>query len=131
VIFDTDVLIWAFRRDTAAAELIQATTNRTASIITLMELMQGVRSKVELKMTKEFFADLAIRVIPVNEAICHVAAALIEEHALSSGLRIEDALIAATARESGDVLATANVRHFRPIRNLELKAFRPTRHSVS
>ncbi len=36
----------------------------------------------------------------------HLTASLMEAHALRSGLQIADALIAATARESGETLAT-------------------------
>ena len=131
MIFDTDVLIWLSREDEKAKELIEATEDRATSIVSYMELLQGALSKAEMKTIQEFVRNTGFRVIPLNESIGHLAAALIEEHALSSGLRIEDALIAATARESGEVLATANIRHFRPIRNLELKAFRPSRRSVS
>jgi predicted nucleic acid-binding protein len=56
----------------------------------------------------------------------HLAATLMEEHALPHGLQVADALIAATARETMSVLATGNVRHFRVIPRLELKAFRPS-----
>lgn len=55
----------------------------------------------------------------------HLAASLMEAHAVRSGLQLADALIAATARETGETLATGNVRHFRPIPGLLLKAFRP------
>jgi len=48
----------------------------------------------------------------------------VEEHALKDGLQVADALIAATAREHGLILATGNVRHFRSIPTLSLKAFR-------
>ena len=50
---------------------------------------------------------------------------MMETHALRSGLQVADALIAATAREAGEILATGNIRHFRPIAGLRLKAFRP------
>jgi predicted nucleic acid-binding protein len=56
----------------------------------------------------------------------HLAASLMEAHALRSGLQVADALIAATARETGETLATGNVRHFRPIAGLRLKTFRPS-----
>jgi len=61
----------------------------------------------------------------LSESIGQRAAALIERHALSDGLQLADALIAATAIEYGEKLATGNARHFRSIRNLELHAFKP------
>jgi predicted nucleic acid-binding protein len=54
---------------------------------------------------------------------------LIEEHALLAGLHLEEALIAATAMEAGEVLATSNFRHFRVIHRLESKAFHPSARS--
>jgi len=48
-----------------------------------------------------------------------------EAHALKGGLQVADAIIGATARETGEILATGNIRHFRPIAGLRLKIFRP------
>jgi hypothetical protein len=90
-----------------------------------MELYQGARSQREIRVIRRFFHEYAVRVIPINEAISHLAATLVEEHALKHGIRVADALIAATARETSSILATGNVRHFRPIPALELRAFRP------
>lgn len=125
MIFDTDVLIWASRREAGAEALVLAEESRAASIITLMELLQGARSKAELNTTRGFFVALEIRILPVTEEISYAAAGLLESYSLSDGLNIQDALIAATARESGDVLVTANARHFRMVPNLLLKTFRP------
>jgi predicted nucleic acid-binding protein len=90
-----------------------------------MELFQGARSQSEVRVIRRFFPDRGFRVIPVDETISHLAATLVEEHALKSGLRVADALIAATVRETGSVLATANARHFRAIPGIEVKAFHP------
>jgi predicted nucleic acid-binding protein len=90
-----------------------------------MEMLQGAKSKSEVKLIRIFLRDLGFQVIPVSEAISHLAATLIEEHTLSYGLQLADALIAATARETGSDLVTGNVRHFRAIPQLELKPFRP------
>ena len=125
MIFDTDILIWGFRGDSNAAKVVDSCADRAASIISLMEMLQGAKSKSELKLIRIFLRDLGFQVIPVSEAISQLAATLIEEHTLSYGLQLADAMIAATARETGSDLVTGNVRHFRAIPQLELKPFRP------
>ena len=125
MIFDTDVLIWFFRGNRRAADFIESQNIRRMSIVSLMELFQGARSRDEIKVIRRFIQENGFQVIPLNEPISHLAATLMEEHALSGGLQVADALIAATARETGSPLATANVRHFRAIPGLELKAFHP------
>jgi predicted nucleic acid-binding protein len=126
VIFDTDVLIWFFRGDEAAKNLIESRHDRALSIVSLMELFQGARSLTELKVIRRFVPANGFQVIPITESISHVAATLMEEYCLRNGLQLADALIAATARETAAVLATGNVRHFRSISRLELKIFRPS-----
>jgi predicted nucleic acid-binding protein len=128
VIFDSDVLVWASRGDEQAEALVSGEKDRRASIVTLMELLQGAKSKAELPVIRQLFVDLEIELIPLSEAIGYDAANLIEDHGLPDGLHIEDALIAATARETGQILATANIKHFRSIPRLQLKPFRPQRH---
>jgi predicted nucleic acid-binding protein len=127
MIFDSDVLIWLARGDPEAIAWIDSALDRALSVVTLMEVLQGVRSKAEMRKTQESLRNLGFRVLPLSESIGHLAAGLIEEHTLAHGLQVSDALIAATAIETGEVLATANVRHFRPIRRLALKPFRPRR----
>lgn len=51
--------------------------------------------------------------------------AYIEEYVLSAGLRAGDAIIAATAVEDTLPLMSANAKHFRPIKELDLVVFRP------
>jgi predicted nucleic acid-binding protein len=123
VIFETDVLIWFFRGNPAAAEFLEKQTDREISIVSIMELYQGARTQDEARVIRRFFQENAFRIIPVNEAISHLAVTLIEDHARNHGLQVADALIAATARETASILATGNVKHFRPIPGLELKAF--------
>jgi predicted nucleic acid-binding protein len=49
----------------------------------------------------------------------------VEEYTLSSSIRSADAIIAATAVENNMVLSSGNVKHFRVIKELQLKAFKP------
>jgi predicted nucleic acid-binding protein len=109
----------------AAARLVDSQADRAISPVTAMELLQGARSRNEIKAIHQFMQRTGMRLIPVNESISHVALSLIEAYALSAGLRAADALIAATAREVALPLATGNARHFKSIAGLEVKAFRP------
>ncbi len=124
MIFDTDVLIWFFRGNRPAAELIERQADRSVSIVSVMELYQGARSQEEIRTMRRFFQESSFRVIPLNEAMSHLALTLVEEHARKDGLQMADALIAATARQTVTILATGNMRHFRSVPNLQLKAFR-------
>ena len=125
MIFDADILIWCFRGNRKALELIGAERERALSIVSFMELVQGARSLMELREIRRFLRANAFRILPLDESTSHLAASLMEAHALKSGLQVADALIAATARETGEIVATGNVRHFRPIAGLRLKTFRP------
>ena len=111
MIFDSDVVIWDSRGGSKAASWINAVSDPAMSAVTLMEVLQGTRSIREMQQTRQLIRVLQFRVLPLSEAIGDAATALIEEHALSSGLQVADALIAATALD-----------------RLEIKAFRPRRH---
>ena len=125
MILDTDVLIWVSRGHPGAARTIDAANHRALSIVSLMELLQGARSKQEAAQIRRSLRQLEFRILPLSESIGAIASALIEQHALAHGLQLADALIAATAIESGLQLCTANAKHFRPIRALSRVAFRP------
>jgi predicted nucleic acid-binding protein len=129
VIFDTDVLVWASRGNLRAARTIDAVTDRALSIVSFMELLQSARSKLEARQIRQSLRQLQFRILPLSEPIGATAAAIIEQHALSHsfahGIQLADALIAATAIETGRALCTADVKHFRPIGSLSRVAFRP------
>ena len=64
-------------------------------------------------------------VLPLTENIGHRASIYVEEYTLSSSLRSGDAIIAATAIENNMTLISSNVKHFKMIKDLRLKAFKP------
>ena len=125
MMFDTDVLIWASRGNLRAARVIDAAADREISIVSLMELLQGSRSKLEVRQIQQSLRQLQFRILPLSEPIGAVAAALIEQYSMAHGIQLADALIAATALESGLPLYSGKVKHFRPIRALSRVAFRP------
>jgi len=124
MIFDTDVLIWALRGNERAARAIDAAPDRALAIVSLMELLQAARSKVEARQIRKSLRELRFRVLPLSEAVGATAVELIEQHALAHGIQVADALIAATAIEADLPLCTGNAKHFRPIRGLARVAFR-------
>jgi predicted nucleic acid-binding protein len=90
-----------------------------------MELLQGARDKEEQKQLRDFIFAFDFAVLPMSENIGHRALVYVEEYALSAGMRSADALVAATAVENNMTLMTGNTKHFRAVRELQLKAFRP------
>lgn len=124
MLFDTDVLIWVLRGNAKAASAVDRAATRSISIVTFMELLQGARDKHELKIIKSFLSDMQFRVLPLTENIGHRASIYMEEYGLSIAMSMADALIAATTIENGETLLTGNQKHYRPIKELELKIFR-------
>lgn len=81
--------------------------------------------KEQHHVVKEFLKLYGFRILTLTENIGHRASVYIEEYSLASGLRAGDAIIAATATENNMVLATGNGKHFRSVKDLTLKIFRP------
>ena len=125
MLIDTDVIIWALRRNDKAVRKIDSTEVLQISAVTYMELLKEVRDKQELRNIKQTLQMLSIEVIPISENISHRAMIYIEEYGLSSGMDLPDALIAATAVENDFTLCTANDKHYKVISNIELDTFRP------
>lgn len=125
MLFDTDVLIWAQRGNIKAAHIISKEKERLISIVTYMELLQNARNKKQHKIIKEFLKEFNFITISLSENIGHRAAIYIEEYGISSGLRVGDAIIAATAIENNFILISANQKHFRVIKELNLRVFKP------
>jgi predicted nucleic acid-binding protein len=126
MLFDTDVLIWVQRGNQQAAALVEREEERGISVLTYMELLQGAKHKQQHEYIQDFFREFSIRILPLSENIGHRAAIYVEEYSLSHGLRAGDAIIAATATENGLTLCTANSRHYKPLKELKLRVFKPS-----
>jgi len=125
MLFDTDVLIWALRGNIRASRAVDDADARALSVVSYMELLQGARYKPEVRAIREYLADLGFRILPLTENIGHRASIYMEEHALSHSMSMADALIAATAVEASEAILTANAKHYRAVRELTLRRFRP------
>lgn len=125
MVFDTDVLVWVLRGNAKAAKAVDEAETRGISVVTYMGLVQGARNKGEVKAIKAFLADLKVRALPLTENVGHRATIYMEEYGLIVALTMAGALIAATAIEFREQLLTGNARHYRPIKELDLRRFRP------
>lgn len=125
MIYDTDILIWVQRGNEKAAKLIEKDGEKYLSIQSYMELLQGAKNKTHHKHVKDFISKFEFAILPLTENIGHRALIYVEEYALSSNIRAGDAIIAATAIENNVALVSSNVKHFKAVKELQLKTFKP------
>lgn len=125
MIFDTDIFIWVERGNEKAAKLMEKEEEKFLSIQTYMELLQCAKNKTQHKQVKDFLSSFGFIVLPLTENIGHRASIYVEEYTLSSSIRSGDAIVAATAVENNMTLSSSNVKHFKVIKELKLKAFKP------
>ncbi len=125
MIFDADIFIWVERGNIKAAKLMEKAEDKFLSIQTYMELLQCAKDKIQHKHIKDFIHSFGFIVLPLSENIGHRASIYVEEYTLSSSIRSGDAIIAATAVENNMTLSSSNIKHFKVIKELRLKAFKP------
>ena len=125
MLIDTDVLIWLLRGRASARKLLNGIDEVTLSAVTYMELVQGMRNKEEFRLLRQTIHQQDWFVLPIDENISQRATVFIENYALSHGLQLADALIAASAVESGATLISANTKHYKVIPDIDLRTYRP------
>lgn len=122
---DTDVLIWYMRGNLKAKKAIDKLNGFFISVVTYMELVQGMRNKRELALLRVALRNWNAKVLFINEEISAKAMFMVEQHYLSNSLMLADSLIASTAITNGLKLFTGNTKHYKIIKNIELKRFSP------
>ena len=121
---DTDVMIWYLRGNEKARELLHS-IDFCISAVTYMELLQGMRNKEELKRFQKMINTWNIKVVYIDEEISAKALFYMEEYFLSHSMELADSLIGATCTRHGLTLITANDKHYRILRDLDIEIFRP------
>lgn len=125
MLVDTDVFIWYMRGNEKAHLVIENETDLNLSMVTYVEIVQGMRNKRELNILRKSIKDWNAKIIYITEEISVKAMFYVEQHYLSHSLQLADALIAATAVSNGFPLLTGNDKHYKMIKNLQIKIFRP------
>lgn len=125
MLVDTDVIIWYLRGEKKAVALIDGMGPFALSAVSYMEILHGLRNKAELRAWKAYVKARGIQVLMIDHDVTAKALYWTEEYALSHGLRLADALIAATADVYGHDLLTGNHVDYRFLPGLVIKPFKP------
>lgn len=125
MLIDTDVLVWYMRGNQHAYNTIEGQSDFSFSVITYMELVQGMRNKQELQELENAIQRWNATVLQINEAISTKTSEYVKRHYLSRSLELADALIGATAAVNQLPLLTANDKHYKVIQDITLDIFRP------
>jgi len=120
VLCDTNIFIHAFNgRQETIDQLQDIGLDQVAlSVITLMELYQGMGNKVELAQMKRKIRYYDV--VDIDIATSKLAANLVENYKLSHNLQIPDAIIAATSVIHQIPLYTYNIKDFAFIPGIKL-----------
>ena len=125
MIIDTDVIIWYMRGNEKAYKAIENAGNFFISVVTYMELVQGMRNKKELNILRKAIHSWNAKILYISEDISSKSMFFVEQHFLSHSLQIADAFIGATAVTYGLPILTGNDKHYKIIKDIQLKRFRP------
>lgn len=125
MIIDTDVLIWYLRGNTRAKEVVECQIPFSLSVVTYMELVQGMKNRNEFRLFQKQLSVWHARILHIDRDVSSRAMFYVQEYALSHSMALADALVAATVVQNADVLLTANEKHYRFIPTLEYAKFAP------
>ena len=119
LLLDTDVLIEILRGTSEAAAWLRAHSEQTIGIpvVVRMEILQGARNKQE---QQALIRELRrFQVVHLEHGDSERALSWFEAFYLSHGLGIMDCLIASVAVRLHKPLYTFNLKHYRPIKELD------------
>ncbi len=123
MIIDTDVLIWHLRGNEKAKEILYISIPFSISVVTYIELIQGMRDKKEMNKLIKQLAKWNVDIIQINQDISTRAMIYVEQYYHSGAMELADALIAATCINNSELLITGNEKHYKHIPNIQIKRF--------
>ncbi len=125
MVIDTDVLIWYMKGNEKAYQAIESSKNFFISVVTYMELVQGMRNKNELNNLRRALHSWGSKILYISEEISVKAMFFVEQHYLSHSIQLADALIGATAIAYGLPVLTGNDKHYKILKDIKITKFRP------
>ncbi len=124
MIIDTDVLICYSRGYQSTIDVIHSFDRFNISVVTYIEVIQGVRNKKELNAFKKALGVLNAQVIQIDELISTKAMFYVEQYALSHSMELADALIGASAVIKQFPLLTGNEKHYKHLPEIKIQKFK-------
>lgn len=123
MIVDTDIIIWYMRDHPDAVNLLDSNKGFSISVVTYMELAQGMKNKKEFKALKTALRLWKVHILQIDEVISTKAMFYVEQYFLSHSMQLADALIGSTAARHQAPLHTGNVKHFSVFKELDIRPF--------
>jgi len=123
LIIDTDVLIWHLRGNEKARDIIHKSVPFRISVVTYIELIQGMRDKREMNGLIKQLSRWNVEIVQISQDISTRAMIYVEQFRHSNAMELADALIAATCVNNSEPLLTGNDKHYRHIPNIQIKKF--------
>lgn len=112
---DTNILIDHLQGNAQATEFLTK-ESPAISVITVAELVQGCRNPKQLAQVNTLLSDF--EVLHIDYFISNLATKLVSDLYLSHGLKLLDAIVAATAIKHKLILKTQDTKHFKFIKKL-------------
>jgi predicted nucleic acid-binding protein len=117
LLIDTDVLVDYLRGHSAAVEYLESRQEElTTSAIVVAELYAGVREGKERTALYSLISTFEVE--PIDMGLAERGGLLRRDFGPKHGTGLADALIAATAQQTGADLVTLNARHFPMLQNV-------------
>lgn len=117
LLLDTDILIDFSRRRAPAIDFLNKLSEPySVSVLTVTELLAGVRTKTEEAQLQSLFAAVACHAVTMD--IANMAGMLCRQYRPSHGVGVVDCVIAATAMVLDLRLASRNAKHYPMIDDL-------------
>ncbi len=109
----------------SAYQIIEDTQGFYISVVTYMELVKGMRNKKELTTLRKALHLWNTQLLYITEEVSLKAMFFVEQQFLSHSVQLADALIGATAHVHALPILKGNDKHYKAIKGLELRKFRP------
>lgn len=121
MLLDSTIFIDFLRGNAAAKDFLEENENLSTSFLVVMEVVAGLPDKQQAIHFEKFLVKAQIPVLTASEQISRRSYQIFSRNYHRSKVGIVDALIASTAIEYGERLATHNIKHFKLIDELQVE----------